>query len=213
MKTMTAAITFAVLAFALASCSDPLANVSEARTGDARDETEEEGDKLTFNADNSTVGWTGTKTTGKHDGGFNEFEGTVTVNGDKVTQVEVTIQIGSIWTDDDDNDEDEDKLKSHLLSDDFFGAKDYPTARFVTTEIVEGGDDGKSHTVTGNLTLRGKTRSVTFPADITVSDDEVTAKAEFKIDRMEWDVEYQMTGAEVVIHNEVAIRLDITAER
>lgn len=201
-----------LLVLALASCGDPLANVAEAKTGEAQKETTEEGDKLSFNGENSEVGWTGTKTGGKHDGGFNEFEGTVTVKDGEVKQVDVTIQVKSMWTDEDDADPDEDKLKGHLLSDDFFSADEFPTARFVTTKIEEGGEGG-THTVTGNLTLRGKTKSVTFPADITVKDETVTAKAEFKINRMEWGVRYQITGGEVILHDEVAIRFDIKAEK
>lgn len=211
MKTTAFLLGAAMLVLGLAACGDPLENVSRAVTGDARDENEAEGDKLAIDGESSKIGWTGTKTAGKHDGGFNDFDGTITVNDGKVTQVDVTIQVESMWTDEDDADPDEDQLKTHLLSDDFFGAEEFPTARFVSTEIVEGGS--KSHTVTGNLTLRGKTRSVTFPADIEVADDMVTAEAEFKIDRMEWDVEYQMPGAEIVIDNEVAIRLDVTARR
>lgn len=196
----------------VSSCSDPLENVSKANTSDAKDVTTEDGDQYKFSNEGSTVGWTGTKTGGKHDGGFNDFEGHVVVSNDEVKQVDVTIQIASIWTDNDDDDPDEDKLKDHLLSKDFFAAKEYPTARFVSTSITKGGDGG-SHTVVGNLTMRDKTKSITFPADIKLDGDTVTASAEFKIDRMDWGVEFKIPGGEVILHNDVALRLDIKTKK
>ena len=49
---------------------------------------------------------------------------------------------------------------------------------------------GSTHSVTGNLTIRGKTKAVTFPAKIKVDAKGVEANAEFVINRKDFDVAY-----------------------
>lgn len=64
--------------------------------------------------------------------------------------------------------------------------------------------------VTGNLTLHGETKSITFPADIQISDDQVKVAAEFFIKRFDFGIQYP-GRANDLIRDEVVIRLDITA--
>src|SRR5262245_27500097 len=108
--------------------------------------------KLT--GENTKVTWVGTKPGGKHDGGFKTLTGTATVSGDDLTKVEVEIDTDSLYAD-------VAKLTLHLKSPDFFGVKNNPKAKFVSTK-VEKADKGVS--ITGDLTLNGKTKSITFPA-------------------------------------------------
>ncbi|MEZ5990742.1 MAG: YceI family protein [Planctomycetota bacterium] len=198
----------------ISACSDPNDNVTQANTGDAVEVETAEGKTLKFDQSTSKVEWRGTKTGGGHDGGFEKFEGTAIVSedGKALKQVKVTIDMNSLWSDEDRKEEPDPKLSNHLKSDDFLSVSEYPNAEFVSSEIKEGGDGGKSHTVTGNLTLRGVTKSVTFPADITVKDGKVTAKAEFKIDRHDWNVSFKIPGGEVILHDDVAIKLDIATK-
>ena len=67
----------------------------------------------------------------------------------------------------------------------------------------------KGCTVTGDLTLTGKTKSVSFPADITVSDDKVTIKSTFKIDRTDFGITY----GKGKIDPEVTIKVTLDAEK
>jgi polyisoprenoid-binding protein YceI len=198
----------AFLLFLLAACSDPAGNVTAANVGEAKDVTKETGKELKFSNENSKIDFRSNKTVkGGHDGGFNKFTGKVVVDGDTAKQVEVDIDMNGIWTDDDKSDEP--KLTNHLKTDDFFDVPNNPTAKFITTEIKKGGDGG-THTVTGNFTLRGVTNSISFPANISVADGKVSAKAEFKIDRMKWGVKY--AGAQDnLIRDDVILKLDINA--
>ena len=89
-------------------------------------------------------------------GAFNEFEGTAAVNGADLgaSKVEVTIQAASIDTRNEQRD-------GHLRSNDFLAMEDHPTITFVSTDVR--GTGATSFELTGDLTIKGETRSVTIP--------------------------------------------------
>lgn len=89
-------------------------------------------------------------------GAFNEFEGTVVVDEDDVTrsQATLTIKAASIDTRNEQRD-------GHLRSNDFFAMEDYPEITFVSTGFAPTGPT--SLELTGDLTIKGVTRSVTVP--------------------------------------------------
>jgi polyisoprenoid-binding protein YceI len=64
--------------------------------------------------------------------------------------------------------------------------------------------------VTGNLDLHGVTKSISFPADIQVSNDEVTVKAEFAINRRDFGINYRGQANDLIRDN-VVIKLDLKA--
>jgi polyisoprenoid-binding protein YceI len=136
--------------------------------------------KFNLSGENTKIGFVGTKPDGKHVGGFKTLMGTATVDKDPTTlKIEVEIDMDSTYTD-------EKKLTLHLKSPDFFGVKTHPRAKFVTTR-VEKGTDG--YTVTGDLTLAGKTKSITFPARIATGDG-LTLDSSFKINRHDFGISY-----------------------
>lgn len=47
-----------------------------------------------------------------------------------------------------------------------------------------------THTITGNLTMRGTTKSVSFPAKVSVDANSIVAEAKFNIDRTDWNLSY-----------------------
>lgn len=153
-------------------------------------------DKYKLDGDNTKVEFTGTKKDGKHTGGFKKLSGEVTHDGD--WKIDVTIDTDSMYTDDD-------KLTGHLKSGDFFGVKDHPHAKFVSTKIEKG---DKGYTVTGKLTLLGKEKEISFPAEITTGET-FTLKAEFKIDR----TDYGMTYGAGKVDNDVALKVNVAAKK
>eukprot|EP01030_Chromulinospumella_sphaerica_P034670 gene34670-biopygen21814 len=90
------------------------------------------------------------------------------------------------------------KLRPHLLSGDFFDAENFRTAKFELTKVEPYANDGKdtsivdgaNFSVSGNLTLKGETKNVTFPAKIDMDGNALKAKANFNIDRREWQMAY-----------------------
>lgn len=91
-------------------------------------------------------------------GAFNDFTGTATIDGDDPSRssVSVTAQVLSIDTRSEQRD-------GHLRTNDFFDAAQFPTIEFASTAIRH--DGGNDFGVTGDLTIKGVTKSVTFPLE------------------------------------------------
>jgi polyisoprenoid-binding protein YceI len=86
-------------------------------------------------------------------GTFDSFSATIITGDNPVdTKVTASAQVASVNT----NDENRDK---HLRENDFFDAANHPTLEFASTAVADSGSDFK---VTGDLTLRGVTKSVDF---------------------------------------------------
>ena len=113
------------------------------------------------------------------------------------------------------------RLKEHLESDDFFDVPNHPEAVFEITGVqkLDQSDDENTHRLTGNLTMRGVTRSVTFNAAIDVDNNRVNARSEqFLIDRTEWGVNFQSKSvfADLVdrfILDDIALVINLTATK
>ncbi len=192
---------------AVVGCSNPADDAAPATVAEPKATSAEPGNELPAGTvyiieEGSTVGFTGSKITGSHEGGFNQFSGEIVlVDGDPAaSRVSFTIDTTSLWTD-------AEKLTGHLKSPDFFDVETYPTAKFVSTGIAatEGG-----YEVTGNLDLHGVTKQITFPAAIAVTDGVVTATAEFFVMRFDFNIVYPGRPDDL-IRDEVVIRLNITA--
>ena len=96
---------------------------------------------------------------------------------------EFTLDMASITVTDLKAGEGKEDLEGHLKSADFFDVAKFPTAKFVVASTEE--KDGKLH-LTGNLTVRDVTKSITFPVTITENGEEATLKSDtFSIDRTE----------------------------
>jgi polyisoprenoid-binding protein YceI len=123
------------------------------------------------------------------------------VNGDpERSTVNVTIDATSLWTP-------KERLTGHLKSPDFFDVATYPSATFTSTAIAR---DGDHYAVTGNLTLHGVTKSITFPATIEVTDSGVHAQAEFAIKRFDFGIAFK-GAADDLIRDDVLVRFDLHA--
>ena len=78
-----------------------------------------------------------------------------------------------------------------MKSQDFFFVDSFPTAVFEIVEVLDPSEATKYSTVTGNLTLRGTTNSITFPADVVVGEEGVKFMAPtFSIDRTLWGAKF-----------------------
>lgn len=82
----------------------------------------------------------------------------------------------------------------------------------MSTEIRKGGEKGATHTVTGNLTIKGITKSVTFPATSNVAGDNASLDAEFAINRRDFSLNYAGMPNDL-IRDDVLIKLAIKAKK
>ncbi|HEU4403811.1 MAG TPA: YceI family protein [Polyangiaceae bacterium] len=209
----------AVLVAGALACEDPAKDKAKATVGDAPAATATTtaaatntavmagSESLKIDPQASKVEFVGSKVTGKHEGSFPTFSGTIDLVGGKPesSKIKVEIDTTSMKTDDE-------KLTKHLGSPDFFDTQKYPKATFESTAIKAGGEKGATHTITGTLDLHGAKKTITFPATVAVGADAVTAKSEFSINRKDFGINYAGKPNDL-IRDDVVIKLDIKAPR
>jgi polyisoprenoid-binding protein YceI len=168
----------------------------------------------------STMEWEGSKITGKHNGTVKIKSGSLDVKDGGIVGGTFVIDMNSIVCLDLENADYNAKLVGHLKSDDFFNTADFPTATLKITKVaklVEGSKAG-THNIYADLTIKGKTQSIIFPA--TVGKDasgKITAKASFTVDRSKYDVKYGSVSffpdiADKAISNEMLFNVNIVTK-
>jgi polyisoprenoid-binding protein YceI len=201
------AISFAMLA----GCNNnpvenkPLATVNQAAK--VADGAPTDATSWVFNEQGSSVGFVGAKLTGKHDGSFGKFTGKILVVGGDASKSSVRAEIET-----DSLTVEPANLMGHLKSPDFFDVARFPKAVFQSTQIVAGGANGAAYTVTGNLELHGVTKSISFPAAIQITGEQVSVKTEFGINRKDFGIVYPGKPDDL-IKDEVLIRLNLVAKK
>lgn len=140
--------------------------------------------------DDSVIMWEGTKPTGTHNGTLLLEEGSLVIEDGVLKGGEFVIDMTSIEVlDIPADDENHAKLTGHLNSGDFFDTAKFPTAKFVISSVEN--KEGKLH-VTGNLTTKDVTKSITIPATLTTTDGVTTFKSEtFNVDRTDFGITYK----------------------
>lgn len=192
----------------LVGCSNPADNVpaaaisSQTNAADAAKAPSAANEKyFAFGPQGSTVDFVGSKVTGSHKGGFKNFAGELkVVKGQIGAGSKVVIDTTSLWSDND-------RLTGHLKSADFFDVAKFPTATFVTTSVEQ---KDTNSTITGNLTLHGVTKQISFPAKIDVSEGAVNLSAVFFLNRFDFGIQYA-GKTDDLIRKEVVIKLSLAA--
>jgi polyisoprenoid-binding protein YceI len=204
-----------LLAAFLAACANPAANKPNAVVSNTNTSAQStpaarttKGESIAITPENSKVEFTGSKVTGKHEGGFKTFTGNIDlVNGKaEESQVSFEIQMNSVFTD-------TDQVTKHLQTPDFFDVEKFPKSTFVSTKIVPDTAKGAgNYTVTGDMTLHGVTKTITFPAKIAVDADKVGVESEFVINRKDFGVAYPGKPDDL-IRDEVVLHLNLNGVR
>ena len=165
---------------------------AEAGEAKAVDSTATAGADAMVDVAASKVEWVGKKVGGQHNGSIGIKDGMFKMTGGKVTGGMFTFDMNALNVMDLQG-EDKGKLEGHLKSPDFFEVEKFPDAKFEITSVKEQpGADGATHAVDGNLTLRGVTKSVMFPATIKYGEGgkAVMAMAKTSINRNDWGVKF-----------------------
>lgn len=194
----------------------------QAKTEEGKDVAKAEGSA--YKVDSSQfVNFIGTKPVGEHHGKFNIKEGTFFVKNEAlVTGGKLVFDITSLKITDADTSGSQ-KLMGHLSSPDFLDVVNYPTATFEITAVEDYVPDstntlildGATNTIKGNLTLKGVTKNVSFPAIVKVTPTAVTATANFNINRTDWNLIYgnDQSLGDKFIRPEVNINFAVTATK
>jgi polyisoprenoid-binding protein YceI len=210
LKSTLALSLLAVFAVACGSKSNTVETSEAKEVASADDAT-----AITVNTQNSMVTWIGSKPTGKHNGSISIADGEIMVNNSEIVGGNFTIDITSLKAlDMEEGTDGYNNLVGHLMSPDFFDAENHPTATFEVTEVKpfsaanlsadkdEYDSENKpaalsevmvenpTHFISGNLTMRGTTKNITFPAHVEMNNGVIKAKANFNIDRTAWGLSY-----------------------
>jgi polyisoprenoid-binding protein YceI len=216
-------ILFASLIFSCAlsytACSDAPKG-DKAAIGEEQQAANAAGQIFTVDTTDSHVRFTGHGVGKNHKGTFKLSSGTVAVANNAITGGDFTININSMQLDEKEA-MFKDKLGPHLLSGDFFDAAKFGTSKFEITKVgpYEKNEsdtslvEGANYRVSGNLTLKETTKNVTFPARVDLDGNNLTAKANFDIDRRQWQMNYgnDKTLKDKFISETVNIELDLKA--
>ena len=166
---------------------------TEVTTGDAQ-EVNEVTESTTYEVGTSSIAWRGFKSfvvNDEHVGNIGISDGSFEVSDGKVVGGSVVIDMNSIENTDIEDEGKRGYLVGHLKSQDFFFVDSFPTAQFEIVNVKETEGGATNSIVVGNLTIRGITHSIEFPANVTVGDASVSFSAPtFGIDRTKWDVKY-----------------------
>jgi polyisoprenoid-binding protein YceI len=171
-------------------------------------------------AEGSHVDWRAS-----HLGGVQPRFGKIMLQGAEVmttdnmlTNATVVMDMNNFTVENFEDQESIDKLTGHLKSDDFFKIATYPTATFELATIASQEGDYNSM-VTGNLTILDVTKSISFNANVMVSEGSVSVKSEdFIVNRTDWGLTYNTEGTEGVpadylISNDIGFTIDVTVSK
>ncbi|WP_162427850.1 YceI family protein [Pontibacter pudoricolor] len=182
----------------------------------------------------SKLTWIGAKITGRHNGVFEITSGEMHIINKELTGGKIDLNMRGTRSDDRAlNDDSNKKLTTNLRSANFFDVERYPTATFIITDVSPYDSTNRkpiskpptldsqlrikdaTHLLTGNLTIKDKTRSVRFPAKIALQDNVLKARANFNIDRTKWGLVYRADKSmgNQTIRPEVNIDINLVANR
>lgn len=194
----------------------------EAKISDKQEAADASGFTFAVDTSNSKVRFTGHGVGKNHPGNFRLTDGQVSVANNQISGGKFRINIKSMEVEEK-GDMFQNKLKPHLLSGDFFDADKFGTATFEITSVEpykpNQNDtslvEGANYTVSGNFKLKDVTKNISFPARIELDDNTLKAKANFDIDRRQWQMNYgnDKTLGDKFISETVNIELDLQAQR
>ena len=168
-----------------------------------------------------------------HKGGFaprwgilNLKSGEITVENNAVTSGEFVIDMTTLKVDPASVTEADKKpadLEAHLKNADFFDVEKQPTSDFKITSVADLAGElpkdavaGANKTISGNLTLLGKTLNVSFPAKVTVAEGKASIEAKFTVNRADWGIKFgtdETDPAEWMISKDIEIGINVTASK
>ncbi|MDO4224571.1 MAG: YceI family protein, partial [Bergeyella zoohelcum] len=164
----------------------------------------------------SDVHWWGYKVAktaaSSHEGSIKVQSGDIIMKGNNIIGGTFVLDMNSINATDVSG-EAQQNLNGHLKNGDFFEVEKYPTAVYKITSIKKSKNKNFNYIVNGNLTVKGKTNAVSFPAKITNNNGVVSIVSDkFSWDRQKFDVTYSSTMKDVVIKDDIDMTVSVSAK-
>lgn len=166
----------------------------------------------------SNLNWSGASVAGKHNGTVKISSGRINVVDGNITSGDIDIDLKSIIVSDL-KDEKKLELETHLKDVDFFETEKFSIARFVLTKAEKlQGNPNATHQITGELTIKDISNTVSFPAVIILNENSISAKsASFAINRTKWKITYQSSllgiPLDKAIKDDILLQVKIEANK
>ena len=141
----------------------------------------------------STLGWEGKAVTHGHNGTMQFTGGDLLVRGNAIVGGMATVDMKSMKATDITDAGNHAKFVGHMSGDDFFSSEKYPNATFKITSVapIAGAAAGAPNaTITGDMTIKGVTNRISFPAVVGVKNGVATASGKVNIDRTKFGLKY-----------------------
>jgi polyisoprenoid-binding protein YceI len=159
---------------------------------------------------NSSIGWSAKKVGGGHTGTVKITEGSLVYNGKSLQKGVFLMDMSSITSDNA-------RVTTHLKSPDFFSAEKNPSSKFEITKVTAAGKERVN--ITGNLTIKGITHPLTFPATVKQGKGVVVAVASgIRVDRTKYDIKFRSKTffgdiGDKAIDDEFELNINLTAKK
>ncbi len=172
----------------------------------------------------SKVNWAGKKPLIEgyiNKGSFEVKEGNIETNNE-VTTGEFIIDMNTLSVSDTPTKPGQESvLEGHLKGNRWFDVEIYPEAKFVILKALPRSNEENQYLydITGELTMKGQTHELTFPANVYVDNKgDLHAEAKFEFDRTEWGITFGSGSffdnlADNVIDDMVTLSFDLVAEK
>jgi len=214
MKTLVKTVLFGAFVFTMACNQSNKQLKTEAANANSTHETIA-GDDVTACPHASKIFWSGSKPGGEHNGIIKLKEGKYIVEDGKLVGGEFIIDMNSLANIDIEDSAMNAKLVNDLNSVNFFNVDSFPEGKFVISMVSDIKDENFTHEIKGDLTLKSITHSISFKANIRVTDGAVSATSEeFVINRTLWNVIYGSKSIfndlkDKFINDEIKLKLDM----
>ena len=200
------------IGFAFTSCKD---DVKQAETTEAEVVKNVDAETTYKVGNEAMIMWKANKVVGGHEGTINTSNGTVQLKNNALVGGNFTFDIASLKCTDLPADSKENTdLVDHLMGKDFFEVETYPKAKFEITNVND-------NMISGNLTLKGITKNITFPAKVETEGNSLSITSDtFTIDRTEFGINYNsgkvMDAAKLgdyLIKDDVELKINVRADK
>lgn len=153
----------------------------------------------------SIIEWGASKVTGSHNGTVNLKSGSLTADGEIITGGKFVIDMPTI-EDKDMTGEYKEKLEGHLKDTDFFEVGKFPEGTFEIASVIK---TENAYDVRGNLTLKGISKGITFPANVVFENGKPSsATGTAEINRQQWGIVYKGMPDDL-INDTINLKLDL----
>ncbi len=169
---------------------------------------------LTVDKSESTLSWKAKKVTGEHFGKVPLTDANLSYEDGRITGGSFEIDMTALTVEDIEDPESNKKLTDHLKSDDFFSVEKHGKSKFQITEAKS--SNGTDYEITGDLTIKEITNSVTFPAKVETNGNKITAVANIVFDRTNFDIKFRSGNyfenlADRLIYDDVELDVKLVA--